>query len=51
MKKELQQLKRREEQLLGQIVCITQWSGSMFCTLQQQELKQVREQIANLKDN
>lgn len=51
MDNKLEQLKRKEVQLLEQIICITQWSGSMFCALQRQELKQVREQIATLKDN
>lgn len=51
MNNKLKELKRKEMELLEQIICITKWSGSMFCTTQKEELKQVREQIATLKDN
>ena len=50
MKNKLRQLLIEEHRLLGQVNCITQWAGPMFCTSQMEELKQVREKIATLQD-
>ena len=50
MKNELKQLLVQEHRLLAQVNCITQWAGAMFCTLQMEELKEVREKIASLQD-
>ena len=49
MKYQIKQLEQREQQLLDQMICITQWAGPMFCTSQMEELKRVREQIATLQ--
>lgn len=47
----LEQLLKREEQLLYQINSITHWSGSGFCSSQTEELKKVRKQIRRRHGN
>ena len=49
MKYQIKQLEKREQQLLDQMICITQWAGPMFCTAQREELIKIREQIAALQ--
>ena len=45
----LKQLRKREEQVLYQINCITKLAGANFCTFQMEELGKVRKQIEELK--
>jgi hypothetical protein len=45
----LKQLRKREEQLLYQINCITLLAGHNFCAQQLKELGEVRKQIEELK--
>jgi hypothetical protein len=47
--KTLKQLRKREEQLLYQINCITKLAGANFCTIQMEELSKVRKQMEELK--
>ena len=45
----LKQLRKREEQLLYQINCITKLAGANFCTIQMEELNKIRKQMEELK--
>ena len=47
----LQELKRREEELIHQINGIAHWAGLGFCVGELLELKEVRKQIEALKAN
>ena len=47
----LQELKRKEAELIHQINGIANWAGLGFCVGELLELKEVRKQIAALKAN
>ena len=47
----LQELERREAELLQQIDGIANWAGLSFCESQLKELKEVRKEIKALRAN